>query len=139
MSNDICIHGCRRAGLLFCDSAKDVVNCTITGTSGEVFHPLLLRKETLNNGIIRHTFDAGNLQYWSPDDPVLYTFDADGFAPEVFGLNELKTIGNTSVFVNGKPFIFRGYIRGIVAHDHPNLSGKSDYESYRYHISQAKK
>ncbi len=139
MKNNIYLHSCREAGLLYCDSSSALENCTVSTASGEVIPLVLLRKETLENGVVRHTFDAGNLQYWSPDDPVLYTFHADGIEPEVFGLNELKTIGNTSVFVNGKPFIFRGYIRGIVAHDHPNLSGKSDYESYRYHISQAKK
>ncbi len=139
MKNNIYFHASYETKLFYCDSEKKLENCTIGTASGGVIYPHLLCKETLENGIIRHTFDGRDLEYWSPRNPVLYTFKAAGFEPVIFGLNELKTIGNTSVFVNGKPFIFRGYIRGIVAHDHPNLSGKSDYESYRYHISQAKK
>ena len=135
----IYLHASSAANLFFCDGPESVSNCTVTAADGRVIKPVLLRKETLENGTVRHTFDAAGLKFWSPADPVLYTFSADGIAPEVFGLNELATVGNTHVLVNGKPFCFRGYIRGIVAHDHPNLSGKSDYESYRYHISQAKK
>ena len=135
----IYIHASSAANLLFCDGPETITNCTVTAGCGKVFTPSLLRKETLENGIVRHTFDASGLEFWSPENPVLYTFQADGIEPEVFGFNELVTVGNTHVMVNGKPFCFRGYIRGIVAHDHPNLSGKSDYESYRYHISQAKK
>ena len=137
--NNIYLYSSSAANLFYCDSDKSLENCTISTASGEVITPQLLKKETLENGIVRHTFDAKGLSFWSPDNPVLYTFHADGLEPEVFGLNELKTVGNSAVTVNGKPFIFRGYIRGIVAHDHPNLSGKSDYESYRYHILQAKK
>ena len=137
--NNIYLYGSSAANLFYCDCNKSLENCTVSTASGEVIAPALLKKETLENGTVRHTFDAGGLTFWSPDNPVLYTFNAEGIEPETFGLNELKTFGNSAVTVNGKPFIFRGYIRGIVAHDHPNLSGKSDYESYRYHISQAKK
>ena len=135
----IYIHASSAANLLYCDGPETITNCTVTASCGKVIKPALLRKETLENGICRHTFDAAGLEFWTPGNPVLYTFKADGIEEEVFGLNELVTVGNTHVLVNGKPFCFRGYIRGIVAHDHPNLSGKSDYESYRYHISQAKK
>ena len=137
--NGIYIHASVAANLLFCDGPETLNNCTITAACGKVITPALLRREALANGTFRHTYDASGLEYWSPENPVLYTFNADGFEPQVFGLNELKTVGNKAVMVNGKAFCFRGYIRGIVAHDHPNLSGKSDYESYRYHISQAKK
>ena len=137
--NNIYLYGSSAANLFYCDCNKSLENCTVSTASGEVITPVLLKKETLESGTIRHTFDAKGLTFWSPDNPVLYTFNAEGIEPETFGLNELKTFGNSAVTVNGKPFIFRGYIRGIVAHDHPNLSGKSDYESYRYHISQAKK
>ena len=137
--NNIYLHALHKANLFYCDSSKIVGNCTVTDSAGVVISPALLCRKKLANGIIRHTFDAEGLRYWSPDDPVLYTFNADGFEPEVFGLTELETIGNTSVTLNGRPFFFRGYIRGIAAHDHPNLSGKSDYESYCYHIRQAKK
>ena len=138
MSN-IYIHGSTAADLLFCDAAQELKNCSITDKSGKKSSLPLLRTEKLADGVIRYTFDAAGLEYWSPETPVLYTFNADGIAPEVFGLNELKTVGNKAIMVNGKAFCFRGYIRGITAHDHPNLSLKSDYESYRYHISQAKK
>ena len=135
----IYIHASSAANLLYCDGPETITNCTVTASCGKVIKPALLRKETLENGICRHTFDAAGLEFWTPGNPVLYTFKADGIEEEAFGLNELVTMGNTHVLVNGKPFCFRGYIRGIVAHDHPNLSGKSDYESYRYHIIQAKK
>ena len=131
MQNNIYLYGSSEANLFYCDSNKSLENCTVTSASGEVTTPLLLKKEELENGTIRHTFDAKGLTFWSPDNPVLYTFNADGIEPEIFGLNELKTHGNSAVTVNGKPFIFRGYIRGIVAHDHPNLSGKSDYGASR--------
>ena len=121
--NNIYLYSSSAANLFYCDSDRSLENCTISTASGEVITPALLKKETLENGIVRHTFDARGLSFWSPDNPVLYTFRADGLEPEVFGLNELKTVGNSAVTVNGKPFIFRGYIRGIVAHDHPNFSG----------------
>ena len=137
--SDIYIHSSIAAGLLFCDGPEVIENCTITAPGGKVITPALLRKETLSSGVVRHTFDAAGLEFWTPGNPVLYTFKADGLKPEVFGLNELTAVGNKTILVNGKAYCFRGYIRGIVAHDHPNLSGKSDYESYCYHISQAKK
>ena len=138
-NRDLYIHASGKNRLLFCDSPKPIENCSVTAASGEVTSPVLLRRETLADGTLRHTFDAGTLEFWSPAKPVLYTFRADGFEPELFGLCELETVGNTAVLVNGKPFFFRGYIRGIVAHDHPNLSGRSDYESFRRHIAQARK
>ena len=135
----IYIHASSASRLLFCDGPETLTNCTITDGKGQIITPVLLKKESLENGTFRHTFDAAGLEFWSPENPVLYTFKADGIEDELFGLSELVTLGNTHILVNGKPFCFRGYIRGIVAHDHPNLSGRSDYESYRYHISQAKK
>ena len=137
--NNIYIHASSASRLLFCDGPETLNNCTILSGCGTALTPVLLKKETLENGVCRHTFDAAGLEFWSPENQVLYTFKSDETGEVLFGLNELVTLGNTHVLVNGKPFCFRGYIRGIVAHDHPNLSGKSDYESYRYHISQAKK
>ncbi|MBQ7694171.1 MAG: hypothetical protein IJT50_03520 [Lentisphaeria bacterium] len=137
--SSIYIHGSASAGVLYCDAPERLANCTVTAEKDEVITPQLLSVHQLEGGAFRHTFDASALECWSPAHPVLYTFKADGIEPERFGLNDLVTVGNTAVLVNGKPFCFRGYIRGIVAHDHPNLSLKSDYESYCYHIRQAKK
>lgn len=106
----------------------------VTDANGNAVEaPVLKRGE---NGLM---LDAANLQRWTPDTPVLYTFQADNQEPFTFGFCSFETLGNTHVLVNGHPYYFRGYIRGIVAHDHPNLTGGSDYEAARKNILQAKK
>ncbi|MBQ7207824.1 MAG: hypothetical protein IJS01_08510 [Lentisphaeria bacterium] len=137
--NDLYLHASYGEKLLYCDSTEAVENAAVTASSGERIPLTLLKREMLEDGRIRCTFDAANLAFWSPDAPVLYAFSAEGFSPETFGLCEIGTIGGKAVTVNGKPFLFRGCIRGITAHDHPNLSGESDYASFRKYISQAKK
>lgn len=54
----IYIHSSIAADLLFCDGPEQISNCTITSSCGRVFTPALLRRETLANGVVRHTFDA---------------------------------------------------------------------------------
>ena len=66
MQNNIYLCGSREANLFYCDSNKSLENCTVTSASGEVTTPLLLKKEELENGTIRHTFDAKGLTFWSP-------------------------------------------------------------------------
>ena len=83
----IYIHASSAANLLYCDGPETITNCTVTASCGKVIKPALLRKETLENGICRHTFDAAGLEFWTPGNPVLYTFKADGIEEEVFGLN----------------------------------------------------
>ena len=81
--------------------------------------------------------DARALQLWTPEVPTLYTLQADGGTTR-FGYVDLVPV-NSSVLVNGAPFYFRGYIRGITAHDHPNMTGLPKREFFRKNILQAKK
>lgn len=85
--------------------------------------------------------DASGLDVWTSEKPKIYDLsikDADKEEKIKFGFRNLTTHGN-SILLNSKPYYFRGYIRGIVAHDHPNLTGLDDVEAYRKNIMQAKK
>ena len=86
----------------------------------------------------RAVLDASALKPWTIDDPVLYTCEAGG-EKERFGYSSLRTVQNKMVLLNDAPIYLRGYIRGIVAHDHPNMTGGSDYEAALKNIRQAKK
>ena len=66
------------------------------------------------------TLDAGNLKSWSPDSPVLYTLKTKQENVD-FGYMSLRTFQNKSILLNDAPVYLRGYIRGIPAHDHPNM------------------
>lgn len=81
--------------------------------------------------------DAENLQPWTPDTPVLYTLDADGQSWR-FGYIDLRPDG-AGLRLNGMPFYARGFIRGITAHDHPNLTGGSARDGFAKGIRQAKR
>jgi len=81
--------------------------------------------------------DAGALQAWTPDTPVLYTLEADGQSWR-FGYVDLRPDG-AGLRLNGAPFYARGFIRGITAHDHPNLSGGSTRDGYAKGIRQARR
>lgn len=85
-----------------------------------------------------YTFDASSLKMWSPDSPVLYLLQA-GPVSERFGFCELKTFSNTDVLLNGERCYLRGYIRGIVAHEHPNMTGGTLKDAAVKNIRQAKK
>lgn len=82
--------------------------------------------------------DGSALRPWSVYDPALYFLRTDQ-ETERFGFTALSTMQNRAVLLNGCPIFIRGYIRGIVAHDHPNMTGASDYDAARKNISQAKK
>ncbi len=125
------------AGLLFVKTAHKAEEFRITDKNGnEVFCPVL--KTTQEKDSFVTMLDAGNLTPWSIKDPVLYTLSA-GDETVRFGHMTLETVQNKTVLLNGSPVYLRGYIRGIVAHDHPNMTGKSDYEAAVKNISQAKK
>ena len=47
MKDNIYLHSCREAGLLYCDSSSILENCTVSTASGEIIPLQLLRKETL--------------------------------------------------------------------------------------------
>lgn len=105
------------------------------------FHGTTVATPVINQSAISGesaiVLDAGQLTMWTPENPVLYFLKA-GSETIRFGYSDIAP-GPDKVFVNGVPFYFRGYIRGIIAHDHPNLTGLSNREFYRKNISQAKK
>ncbi|MEN7973821.1 MAG: glycoside hydrolase family 2 TIM barrel-domain containing protein, partial [Verrucomicrobiota bacterium] len=55
-----------------------------------------------------------------------------------FGMREIRAEGD-GLYVNGKPFHVRGFIRGREAHDHPNLEGLPLVEWYEKNILAAKR
>ncbi len=93
---------------------------------------------TRKDGRYHITFEASSLEKWSPDTPVLYQLKA-GSVTERFGFCELKTFSNTDVLLNGERCYLRGYIRGIVAHEHPNMTGGTLKDAAVKNIRQAKK
>ncbi len=54
-----------------------------------------------------------------------------------FGLRWWST-DDEQITLNGQPFYVRGFIRGIIAHDHPNLTGLSDEQADEKNIRAAK-
>jgi len=97
----------------------------------------VVRQETTPDGRIKTALDASALAFWTPSRPALYTALVDGETAR-FGYGDIRGQGR-QLLVNGTPFYFRGYVRGIVAHDHPNLTGQSRREWHRKSILQAKK
>ena len=86
-----------------------------------------------------YTFDASRLQPWSPENPELYYLETE-FGKIRFGFSKLGCCKNTNVIQhNNCPVYLRGYIRGIAAHDHPNMTGKGAREAAVKNILQAKK
>lgn len=86
-------------------------------------------------------FDAADLDVWSPEHPTLYDLrvSIDGEEEKIkFGFRSLSSCGK-KITLNSKPYYFRGYIRGIVAHDHPNMTGGDKRAYYLKNIMQAKK
>ena len=90
------------------------------------------------DGVVKTVFDASGLSMWSPDTPVLYFLEA-GDVKIRFGYYELKTVSNTDIMLNGERCYMRGYIRGIDAHDHPNMTGGTLKDAAVKNIRQAKK
>ena len=107
-------------------SVKDINNQTINV-------PLLGKRndETL--------FDASYLETWSPENPVIYVATINNSETIRFGFTSLKAENNSMLKLNDAPFYARGYIRGIIAHDHPNMTGKTLYDAAVKNICQAKK
>ncbi len=133
------IHTSTENSLLFCELQQQAKSFDFFDKEKNKIELKFSAVSTLENGTFRYTFDGSPLKAWSPETPELYYLSVDSGNLIPFGMVDIKTIGNKVVLVNGNEYFFRGYIRGIVAHDHPNMSGKSKYESYKYHIAQAKK
>lgn len=125
------------AKLLFVQSEQPLQALQILDAQGQpVACPVICARQEEAAWVT--TLDARNLQCWSVDSPVLYTLEADGQSQR-FGHMSLRSFQNQHVLLNDAPVYLRGYIRGIVAHDHPNMTGLSDYEAARKNILQAKK
>ena len=125
------------AGLLYVETSAPINTYRVTDAEGkEISCPKLSCKEK-DNGYIT-TFDASELELWSTNHPVLYTLEADGESAR-FGHCALRTLQQKMVLLNEKPIYLRGYIRGIIAHDHPNMTGGTDYDAAVKNIKQAKK
>lgn len=125
------------AGLLFVQTEQAVDSFRVLDAQGaEVACPVLCTKA--QDGKWLTTLNAENLQCWSVDAPVLYTLEAGGESVR-FGHMSLRSFQNKQVLLNDTPVYLRGFIRGIVAHDHPNMTGLSDYEAAKKNILQAKK
>ena len=133
------IHSDVNARLLYLDGPWGGTDFVVRDSDGITVDTSVFASRQQASGEWRHLMDASNLTPWSPDHPVLYTLEIPGVESLRFGFCELTVSGNREIAVNGRPCYFRGYIRGITAHDHPNLSEKSDYEAYCHHIRQAKK
>ena len=134
---DIYIRSKVSAGLLQVETSSPLVNARILDASGKAVEAHWLGSSQQAEKFVT-LFEAANLQQWSPDSPVLYTLEADG-AAEKFGFCELTSFANSAVLLNGEAVYLRGYIRGITAHEHPNMTGGTLKEAAVKNIRQAKK
>lgn len=126
-----------KANLLYVETV-DACKCfDIQSQDGSrVECPILYSRQIV--GGYRTALDAANLLPWNLEKPILYQISAGGETIR-FGHTSLRTFQASTVLLNETPVYLRGYIRGIVAHDHPNMTGQSDYDAARKNILQAKK
>ena len=125
------------AGLLYVRTEQPLKNYRVLDAGGQEISCPVLSVKPWEGGVLS-CLDASSLRPWSVESPVLYTLEAEGQTIR-FGHCALETMQNRFVLLNGKPVYLRGYIRGIIAHDHPNMTGGSDYEAACKNIRQAKK
>lgn len=129
-----------------CDTRNHFL--TLSGIKGEEFtisdrcgnkkDTPVLRKKVLDDGTLELLLEASLLELWTLESPVLYTLEADGEKIR-FGFSSLGTMENKCILLNDAPIYLRGYIRGIIAHDHPNMTGGTEKEAALKNIRQAKK
>lgn len=125
------------ANLLYVETAEPLgVYHVVDKNGNEVKCPVL--RSTEENGKYTATLDASALEAWSVNTPTLYTLQTETETVR-FGHTQIYTLQNKMILLNEKPIYLRGYIRGIVAHEHPNMTGGSDYEAACKNIRQAKK
>ncbi len=127
------------SGILLVEAPQALQNPRIVTMDGEAVSVPVISQETLDDGTWRARLDASELYCWSPDTPVLYRFLSDEGVDQRFGYSEIKCFQNKAVLFNGSPVYFRGVIRGIIAHDHPNMTGEDLYAAAVKYIRQAKK
>ena len=125
------------AGLLSVESSSSLHNPVILDAAGCDAGAVFLGT-TEKDGKFSALFNAAKLNRWSPDSPVLYTIKADNYT-ERFGFCELSSFSNTDILLNGERIYMRGYIRGITAHEHPNMTGGTLKDAAVKNIRQAKK
>ncbi len=128
-----------RGDLLFLETGHPVTQICITTPGGEAVEYDVLRQGRNEKGQYLLTIDASELIPWTPGHPQLYDLRCNDSEALRFGHCELSTVGNERILLNGVSVYLRGYIRGIVAHDHPNMTGASSKEACRKNIAQAKK
>ena len=133
---DLFIQSKVSAGIICVESDAPLAAPSIVDNSGKSVSQLLYTQN--KDGRIVTVFDASQLECWSPEHPVLYTLKCQDVSQR-FGYCEIATLDNRAVMLNGTPCFLRGYIRGIVAHEHPNMTGKSLKEAAVKNIRQAKK
>ncbi|MBE6357698.1 MAG: hypothetical protein E7057_00445 [Lentisphaerae bacterium] len=125
------------AGLITVESDRELISPVILHSDGTPAAANIISAGQ-KDGKYTVVFEASALKCWTPDTPVLYILKADN-AVEKFGYCELKTFSNTDILLNGERFYMRGYIRGIKAHEHPNMTGGSLKDAAVKNIRQAKK
>lgn len=125
------------AELLYVETDAPISTYRVTDAEGREISCAKLNCKQKDKKYIT-TFDAADLQTWSVNHPVLYTLEADGESVR-FGHTTIRTLQQKMVLLNEKPIYLRGYIRGVVAHEHPNMTGGTDYEAAVKNIKQAKK
>lgn len=134
--SDLFISGDTAREILTIETDATICNIVVRDAADKPVYAPVIRQEVKSGKRIT-VIDASALECWTPMRPALYTVDINGDKIK-FGYGDIRNHGR-QVLVNGKPFYIRGYIRGIVAHDHPNLTGKSTREWHRKNILQAKK
>ncbi|MBI4377624.1 MAG: hypothetical protein HY578_00855, partial [Nitrospinae bacterium] len=133
-------NGTVKTSFLPIGKTPNVINYTISD-GGKVILEGKGRTEVDAGGIVTFVIKMGNFQLWELDNPVLYLLEANAeevIIKQYLGMRKIHA-DNKAIYFNNRLFYMRGYIRGIKAHDHPNLTGLSLEEYYLKNILQAKK
>ena len=137
-NSELYLHCQVSRALLLAEAPAPLHNIRLLTLEGEEVPAPVLSCEELEEGLWRTRIDASQLYCWSPETPVLYRFVSDE-VEQRFGYCEIRRFHNKAVLFNGSPIYFRGIIRGIAAHDHPNMTGGTLFDAAVKYIRQAKK
>ncbi|MBQ9366542.1 MAG: hypothetical protein IJT83_02085 [Victivallales bacterium] len=134
------------ANQVIIENPAELGDICIKDAAGKAVKAELLKSCKRDDGVFVYVLDASNLAFWSPDSPVLYNLEASTLCGAEathlqarFGHCAMRTFQNKEILLNEKPVFLRGYIRGIVAHDHPNMTGGTLADAAAKNIRQAKK